>query len=323
MARSFQASFVAGLGLVELLACGGNGGGGNRTDAAVNHDGSGAVDGPSKGAKPTIFTILLENHDYAEIIGSSNAPYINTTLLATGGLATNYRDTGHPSLPNYLHMISGDNQYLGIVDLDPLTPSVFPTDQPNLGTQFEAANIAWRSYQESMGPPCNLTASGTYVPKHDPFLYFKDQQTGAGNLCANTNVDYSRFAADLASNSYRYMWITPNLTDNGHDPSANPVMGLKTSDTWLSQNVPAILASDGYNAGGVLFITWDEAEGRNGDDPDKIPMIILSPKLKTAGMTSTTAFTHSSYTATIEDLFGLPRLTKVGTATPLTEFLNP
>jgi hypothetical protein len=31
---------------------------------------------PSNG-KATIFTIILENHDYAEIVGSANAPYIN------------------------------------------------------------------------------------------------------------------------------------------------------------------------------------------------------------------------------------------------------
>ena len=45
----------------------------------------------------TIFTIIIENHDYAEIVGSSNAPYINS-LIGMGALATNYKDSGtHPS----------------------------------------------------------------------------------------------------------------------------------------------------------------------------------------------------------------------------------
>jgi hypothetical protein len=100
-------------------------------------------------------------------------------------------------------------------------------------------------------------------------------------------------------------------------------MGLKDSDHWLSTEVPKILASDGYTAGGVLFITWDEAEGRNGDDPDQIPMIVLSPRIKMAGMTSATAFTHSSYTATIEDLLGMPRLATVTSSPNLLEFLQP
>ena len=295
---------------------------GMSTDGGGGSDGSGGIDAPVSGAKPTIFTILLENHDYAEIVGSSNAPYINNTLIAQGGLATNYKDSGtHPSLPNYLFLISGATQYFGLVDLDPTTWP-FPVDQPNLGTQLEAANVAWRSYQESAGSACNLSGVGEYAPKHDPFLYFKDQVSGANNLCANTNVDYSQLDADLASNAYRYMWITPNLMDDGHDPSTDPVTGLKDADTWLSQNVPKILASPGYQAGGILFITWDEAEGRNGDDPDKIPMIILSPRLKHAGMTSATAYTHASYLATIEDLLGLPRLQTVTSTPNLMEFLN-
>jgi hypothetical protein len=172
-------------------------------------------------------------------------------------------------------MISGDNQYPGFIDLDP-TSFPFPVDKPNLGTQLESAGVKWRSYQESMGTACKLSGAGTYAPKHDPFLYFKDQQSGP---CAATNVDYSQFAADLATNEYRYMWITPNLTSDGHDPSNDPAAALTTSDTWMSHEVPKILASDGFKANGILFITWDEAEGRNGDDADKIPMLVLSPRV--------------------------------------------
>ena len=298
---------------------GGDGGGGGGGDA--NRGGDAGSNG-SGGAQATIFTIVLENHDYAEIVGNTtDAPYINS-LIGSGGLATNYKDTGHPSLPNYLHMISGSNQYPGGVDLDPTTPP-FPVTEDNLGTQLEAAGIPWRSYQESAGTTCKLSSSGNYAPKHDPFLYFDDQQTGSNGLCADTNVDFSKFAADLATSTYQYMWITPNLLDDGHDPSSDPVAGLQQSDAWLKSQLPTILASAGYTAGGIIFITWDEAEGRNGDDPDKIPMIMLSPKLKQAGMTSSSAYNHSSYLATVEDLFGLPRLGTVKNAPAMTEFFSP
>src|SRR5690348_12955016 len=249
--------------ILILAACGGKSGGNMGTADAPPGSGDGSMqqkDAPAGGSQLTIFTIVLENHDYVEIVGSSNAPYVNS-LIAQYGLATNYMDSGvHPSLPNYLTLASGAPQYGGGVDLNP-TNNPFPVNQPNLGTQLEAAGVMWRSYQESMGTACKLTTGGTYAPKHDPFLYFADQQKGANNLCANTNVDYSQFAADLAANTYRYMWITPNLTDDGHDPSSDPVGALKTSDTWLSTEVPKILASDAYKNGGVLFITWDEAEG--------------------------------------------------------------
>ena len=295
-------------------ASGGNGTDGNNGNG--NHDASTG----SGSSQRTIFTIVLENHDYKEIVGSSNAPYINM-LISQGALATNYKDTAHPSLPNYLHMISGDNQYPGIIDIGPNQIPYFPAAKDNLGTQLEAAHINWRSYQESMGTPCKLTDAGDFATKHDPFLYFTDMQASA--LCAQRNVDFSEFSADLASNTYRYMWITPNLTDDGHNPANDPVAALTVSDTWLSNHVKDILDSDGYKAGGVLFITWDESEARNGDDPDLIPMIILSPKLKQVGMTSATAYTHSSYLATVEDLLGLPRLATVTSAPSMMEFMNP
>jgi hypothetical protein len=179
----------------SLAGCGSNGGNSGPPDASGNnthHDapaqqGDGPIgnhDGPAAGGS-TIFTIVLENHDYAEIVGSSDAPYINS-LITTYGLATNYKDTGHPSLPNYLHMISGDNQYPGFIDVGP-NFLWFPAANPNLGTQLQAANIKWRSYQESMGTACSLTDNGNFATKHDPFLYFTDMQTGP---CATTNVDF-------------------------------------------------------------------------------------------------------------------------------------
>jgi len=237
-----------------------------------------------------------------------------------GGMATNYKDVTHPSLPNYLHMISGANQYPGIVDVSPTQIPYFPADKPNLGTQLQAANKKWRSYQESMGTPCKLSNDGKYAPKHDPFLYFTDMQKGANGLCAATNVDYSSFEADLATNEYDYMWITPNLDNDGHDPTNDPVTGLRNADAWMSHEVPKILASTGFKANGILFITWDEDEGANNE---KIPMIVLSPRIKAAGMTSDADYTHASYLATIEDLLSLPRLDTVTQTSSMMEFFKP
>jgi hypothetical protein len=281
----------------------------------------------------TIFTILMENHDYKEIVGSAgsagsnspgyvNAPYVNS-LIAQYGLATNYKDTEHPSTPNYLDLISGSNQYGGVFDEQPVTTFLFPTDQPNLATQLEAAHVKWRSYAEGEGTAgCGLDNSGEYVPRHVPFLYFTDQQMGSNGLCAATNVDYTKFTADLASDDYRYMWITPNLIDDGHDPSTDPAGALTTSDTWLGSNLPAILASEAYTSGGIIFITWDEAEGRNGDDPDQVPMIVISPRLKQMPETTSAALDHSSYLATVEDLLGLPRLATVTSSPTMLELLQ-
>src|SRR6185295_16701959 len=98
----------------------------------------------------------------------------------------------------YLYMASGETQYPGLFDVDPGQWPWFPADKDNLGSQLQNAGIKWRSYQESMGSPCKLSADGEYAPKHNPFLYFDNIQNADGDLCAQTNVDYSSFDADLA-----------------------------------------------------------------------------------------------------------------------------
>jgi phosphatidylinositol-3-phosphatase len=53
-----------------------------------------------------VIWIWLENHSYNAILGSSQAPYFNT-LAKECGLATNYHNVTHPSLPNYIAATSG------------------------------------------------------------------------------------------------------------------------------------------------------------------------------------------------------------------------
>ena len=61
------------------------------------------------------FVILMENHYYGQIIGNTNAPFINS-YAATANLATNYFAVGHPSLTNYLEIIGGSN--FGVINDD-------------------------------------------------------------------------------------------------------------------------------------------------------------------------------------------------------------
>jgi phospholipase C len=273
--------------------------------------------------------VIFENHDYAEVVDAPNAttskaPYFNS-LIKKYGLATNYMDSGsHPSLPNYLTLASGDVQYnsLGFLEPDP-NRAPFPVKQSNLGSQLQTANIKWRSYQESMGTPCRLTHLGnTFAPRHNPFPYFDDIQNGPNKLCDETNVDYSQFATDLAAEAYKFSWITPNLIDDGHDPQNDPVKALAQSDSWAHAEIDKIMASNAYKNGGVIFITWDEAEGRNGDSKDQVPMIIVSEQIKSPGYQSAKAYSHKSWLATVEDLLGLPRLAKVANEPAMLEFFK-
>ena len=60
--------------------------------------------------------ILMENHHYSQIIGSTNAPFINS-YANSANLATNYYAVGHPSLTNYLEIVGGSN--FGVLNDDP------------------------------------------------------------------------------------------------------------------------------------------------------------------------------------------------------------
>lgn len=292
-----------------------------KDDAGTSTKDSGTTTSTNVSKIKHIFTVLFENHDYAEIIGSSDCPYFNS-LANQYALATNYNDSGtHPSLPNYLVMISGAPQYPGIVDLNPTT-FPFPVKQENLGTQMQAKSVAWRSYQESAGGTCKKSSSGGYAPKHDPFLYFDDMQNGAGDLCNKTNVDYTELATDMAAGTYTYSFVTPNLTNDGHDPSNDPSTAAKNSDTWAAAEIPKIMASAAYKDGGVIFITWDEAEGRSGHSASQIPMIVVSDLLKSKGLKVATKYSHKSYLATIEDILGLGRLDTVKSEPSMLEFFQ-
>src|SRR5712692_4817388 len=56
-----------------------------------------------------VVVVIEENRSFSEIIGSPNAPYINS-LAAQGALMTNSFALTHPSQPNYLDLFSGSNQ---------------------------------------------------------------------------------------------------------------------------------------------------------------------------------------------------------------------
>src|SRR5258706_15386250 len=76
-----------------------------------------------------VIVVIEENHAYSEVMGSLNAPYINS-LAKDGALFTNSHGIGHPSQPNYLALFSGSTQGIkGDECLEKITP--FKT--PNLG----------------------------------------------------------------------------------------------------------------------------------------------------------------------------------------------
>ena len=253
-----------------------------------------------------VIWIWMENRSYRDIIGNtSQAPYLNS-LAAQCGLAANYHNISHPSLPNYLSATSG----LGQDDLPVLSyldcnvSLICASHAPSIFGQGET----WKAYQESMPSACDRWNAGQYAVRHNPPPYFT-RLSG----CASHDVPYSRLAADLAGHALpAFSFVTPNLIDM-HDGT------IVAGDRWLAAHLPAILTSPEYRAGTTaVFITWDEGSGgypvesctsNTSDSSCHVATIVISPSTP-AGTTSGTLFSHYSLLGTAEQLLGLPRLGK-------------
>jgi PKD repeat protein len=255
-----------------------------------------------------IVQIVMENHSYSEIVGNSAAPYINS-LISRGALATNYVNPAHPSLPNYMELTAGQ---IGSCTDDFLTNQC---SMPGVGLadRVEASGRTWKGYMESMGTACNLNPGGTYAAHHNPWIYFDDIRTNA-TRCNTHDVDYTSWATDRAgaSTTPNYVWITPNLCDDMHDCSVGQ------GDTWLSQNVPAILSSPAFTTQhSLLILTWDE-----GSADDQITTIFMGYDV-TAGTRSATSYDHYSLLKTIETAWSLPTMTvNDGAASPMVDMFG-
>jgi hypothetical protein len=247
---------------------------------------------------PRTAVIVLENHEYSQIIGSGEMPFLNG-LVPQGTLVTEYSGVSHPSLPNYLAMIGGSTYGISS-DCTECWAS-----GSNLGVQLSEAGISWRAYMEDMPEPCYPGAtSGGYAKKHNPFMYFESITT-APNLCQHVVPAGSWLEADLRSKRglRTFTWITPNLCNDGHDCS------LATTDSWLSGWVPWIIKKLGPE--GILIITLDE-----GSPGLHVPALVVGPGARKGAQLSE-PFNHYSLLATIESRYHLPRLNESTGAAPM------
>jgi hypothetical protein len=184
------------------------------------------------------------------------------------------------------------------------------------------------------------TPTDQYATRHDPFVYFHyviDNQAE----CDADVVNLNRLPADLAnaSTTPNYVFITPNLCDDGHDATCanGGPGGLEQANTFLQQWIPRITSSPAFKQNGLLIVTFDEAIGdstaccgempgpfdaANGIQPGgtgpgggAVGAVFLSPFI-TPGTKSSNSYNHYSMFGSIEDMFGLPRLAGAVGVTP-------
>ena len=242
-------------------------------------------------AKPHVFVIVMENTSLATALKASPI----SALASKYALATNYHAVSSPSLPNYLALTSGSTW--GITD-----NAYHPLPAGGLGAQLTAAGVTWRAYMEGLTAAGCMRSPYPYALKHNPFAYY-------GGSCPENVVALDALEADLAGDTPSFVWITPGLCHDGHD------CALAEAGAWLDGLVARIVASSAWRDRGVLFIVWDEGDGRSSI----VPLIVVTSEM--ANRTVDGEYDHYSLLAAIEDAFGLPRLGAAKDARPLTDLL--
>ncbi|GAA4840937.1 alkaline phosphatase family protein [Kitasatospora terrestris] len=226
-----------------------------------------------------IVVVMMENHAYKQIIGSSSAPYLNS--LAKGGavLKASYGIT-HPSQPNYFAVFSGSTQ--GITGDG--CYSVGSMSAPNLASELIAAGRTWGSYNESLPSEGSTTCkSGKYAQKHNPWFAFKNVPTGSGHTFAQFPSDYGKLPT--------VSFVVPNLCNDMHDCSVG------TGDSWIKNNL-AGYADWARTHNSLLVVTYDEDDRNSGN---QIPTVLYGQPVK-AGTAPTAKYNHYDMLRTLEDL---------------------
>jgi hypothetical protein len=311
-----------------------------------------------------VWIVVLENKDYEVTFGANSpAPYLSKTLTAQGQLLTHYYATGHLSLDNYITMVSGQppnpvtqsdcqffQDFVGTVGADGVAVGqgcVYPAEVKTIADQLEAKGLTWKGYMEDQAasptepktcrhPEINAhdetqTAKkdDQYAARHNPFVYFHSIIDRP--ICATNVLDLSALPGDLASKvtTPNYSFITPDLCSDGHDEPCidGRPGGLHSANDFLQEWIPKITSSPAYADGGLVIVTFDEAEddasdccnepmGPNtpnngghiqGNGGGRIGAVLLSPYIK-PGSVNDTPYNHYSLLRSTEDMFGLPHL---------------
>ena len=270
-----------------------------------------------------LFMVYMENKGFTDIVGSPNAPYLNT-LINTYGFGSNYYALTHPSDPNYYPIVGGSD--FGINYNCPA--NCF--DERNLADNIEAAHKTWAGYMEG---------GGGYTTPTDrlPFLAFSDIYNDPARVAAHL-FDLSQLRPDLASTATapNFAWFAADDATNMEGPT-DTVLGIiqwalsqltthqynvAAGDAWLQDTIPVIMNSPVWNnptQKSAIVITFDEDYNNLstgiGNQGNHIVTVVIPSAGAVAGGMRNGHFVaddynnHYSLLRTIEDSLGLPPLT--------------
>lgn len=242
-----------------------------------------------------VLLVIEENRAFGEIIGSTNAPYINE-LAKQGALFTHSYAIGHPSEPNYVALFSGDTQ--GVQDDS--CPHRYA--KPNLASALLQHRLGFAIYSE------NLPAEGfedcaspdkLYRRKHNPIPDFSDVPAGMNKPFSAFPVDYSQLPT--------VAFVVPNMMNDMHDGS------VQQADAWLKSQLAGYIRWAESNQS-LLILTWDEDDGT---DDNRIATLVLGAGVKPGRYAE--RVTHYDVLRTLADMYGVPAPGLAAAAHPITD----
>jgi phospholipase C len=249
-----------------------------------------------------VVVIVFENKEYGEVIGNVNAPTFNRMAQRYATL-THYYGVTHPSLPNYLALVSGSTHG---IHSDCTTCTV---RGPSLADTLRLKGRTWKTYLEGLPRPGYAGASfERYAKKHDPFLYFRNVLRSPAQR--KLVVPLTQLPTDVSNNTLpSFALVVPDLCHSMHDCS------VSTGDAWLHSVIEPLLKAPAL-AHSVVFVVFDEGNTNVGGG-GHVPALALGPVVRT-GAQYARSTNHYGLLATIEAAWSLPRLGHSRTAAPIT-----
>jgi phosphatidylinositol-3-phosphatase len=236
--------------------------------------------------------VVMENHSYADIVGSPAAPFINN-LARRGALFTRSHAVTHPSEPNYLALFSGSTQ--GVAD----DGCPYRFGAPNLAADLIRAGKAFAGYAEDFpGPGSSVCSAGDYARKHVPWADFS-------NVPGSVSLPFTSFPATAFARLPSVSFVIPNLCHDMHDCS------VAAGDAWLRAHI-GLYADWAMRHDSLLILTWDEDDGSQANH---ITTIFTGQMVRPGRYGE--PISHYTVLATIEAAYALPRDARAATATPI------
>jgi phosphatidylinositol-3-phosphatase len=246
-----------------------------------------------------VVVIVFENKESSSVLGNRAAPTFNTYGRRYATL-TRYYGVTHPSLPNYLALVSGSTQGVTIT----CTSCIF--DAKSLADTIEASGRTWKTYAEGLPAPGFLGPfKGRYAKKHNPFAYFRSIAEDPARRARL--VPLSRLGPDIRAGALpSFSLVVPDLCHSMHDCS------VSVGDTWLRGQVGKFLKLPNT----VVFVIFDEGSSniRGGGHTAALAL----GKAVRLGSRSTALTGHYGILRTIEQAWGLPLLGRSAHVAPIT-----